>query len=369
LPEVFLSFLIALAVWLYTRTLEKDRKLSQRHIRAASGDVNSNTLPKPPSLDHGSVIMIAAACGAVAGLAALAKPNIAAFCFILAGSTLLALRRNRRRAVAVAGVIVLAAAVVMGPWALRNWITFGRPFLSNAGLGYIARVTAPATRGVVEGHRVLPWSPEWETRYHELVTQAASRFDWAAQPTRTLSPREADQREQQIARVAWDIVKAYPGQALQAHLVGFVRSWAPQEQTFWYTHLSGRRWEETGIGANRYRDAVEIFFAGRPIEALEFAVVEPWTQLDALGAALWYGWGMAHLIGGCLMMLGVWRLRHHPAIALAMGLTILYATFPPGPIGYVRFRVPVVPVITVLEVAGLVFLANAACLFRSSKVE
>ena len=59
-----------------------------------------------------------------------------------------------------------------------------------------------------------------------------------------------------------------------------------------------------------------------------------------------------------LMLLGVWRLRRRPALVFALGATILYATLPPGPIGYVRFRVPVVPLITVLEVAGIAWLAT-----------
>jgi hypothetical protein len=52
------------------------------------------------------------------------------------------------------------------------------------------------------------------------------------------------------------------------------------------------------------------------------------------------------------MLAGLWRLRRRPALAFVLAATILYATLPPGPIGYARFRVPVVPLITVLQVAG-----------------
>jgi hypothetical protein len=191
-----------------------------------------------------------------------------------------------------------------------------------------------------------------------LVAQAATRFGWRLEPATTLSPREADRRERQIAQTAGDILLAHPWEALQAHFVGFVRSWAPQEQTFWYSHLSGRAWEETGVGANSYRDAIEILLAGRPVEAFEFGITEPWKRLDALGGALWYSWGLGHMIGIGLMTIGVWRLRQRPALALAMAVTVLYATLPAGPIGYVRFRVPVMPLITVLEVAGFVLLTS-----------
>ena len=136
-------------------------------------------------------------------------------------------------------------------------------------------------------------------------------------------------------------------------MTGFVRAWAPQEQAFWYTHLTGQPWETLGVAANAYRDAVEILCAGRPWEAFTFAFVRPWTRLDPWGRLLWYTWGVGHLLAGVLMLAGGWRLRRRPALVLLLSASVLYATLPPGPIGYVRFRVPVAPLITVLELAGL----------------
>jgi hypothetical protein len=352
LAEVPLAFLISLAVWLLMR-LETSEVLK-------TSDVSCRRQ--------------ALACGAVAGLAALCKPNVGGLALILALAAFWMLRADRRRAHRPvrslrsgrcaefvegpigAGAILLAAAVVASPWLIRNRVVFGRPFLSNAALGYIARVAAPATLGVVDGHQVPPWSPEWEARYHEIVAGAGARYDWRLDSPTPSSPQEADRRERQIAQVAWEIVRAHPWAAARAHITGFLRSWAPQEQTFWYAHLSGRPWETTGVAANAFRDAVEILCAGRPIEAFQLAFLKPWAQLDPFGRVLWYGWGLGHLLAGGLMIVGLWRLRHKPALALALAATILYATLPPGPIGYARFRVPVAPLITVLEVAGVALL-------------
>jgi hypothetical protein len=289
----------------------------------------------------------------VAGLAALCKPNVSGLALVLALAALWG-----RRALLGAGGIILAAAVVVSPWVARNWVVFGRPFLSNAHLGYVARVTAPATLGVVEGHQVAPWSPEWEARYVQVVSQAAARNDWRLQ-AEELTPRQADARERQMAAVAWEIVRAHPWQAARAHLVGFARSWAPQEQTFWYAHLSGRPWESLGVATNAYRDAVEILCDGRPVEAFQFGFVRPWERLDPLGRVLWYGWGLGHVLMLVLMLVGLWRLRRRPALAFALAATVLYATLPPGPIGYERFRVPVMPLITVLEVVGILTLQRS----------
>ena len=54
--------------------------------------------------------------------------------------------------------------------------------------------------------------------------------------------------------------------------------------------------------------------------------------------------------------MGLWHLREKLPLVLALVAIILLATLPPGPIGYVRFRVPVMPVITALEVAGVALL-------------
>lgn len=360
LTEIPLAFLVTSALWLLVRLADRATAIlpdgSHGHelsvLRSGAGSIRLNP-SSGRSAGGGRIHRVALACGAVAGLAALCKPNLGGLALILALAAWWALRWERRQALRGAGAVLLGAALVVTPWLFRNWAVFGRPFLSNAALGYVARVSAPATLGVVEGHQVPPWSPEWEARYHTLATQAATRYGWSSALDAPLSPREADQRERQVAQVAWAVVAAHPWAAARAHLVGFLRAWAPQEQAFWYAHLTGRPWETTGVAANALRDAVEILCAGRPLEAVELAFVRPWGRLDPLGRLLWYGWGLGHLLAGGLVVAGLWRLRRRPALALALGAAILYATLPPGPIGYERFRVPVVPLLTVLEVAGV----------------
>lgn len=344
LTEIPLAFLITLAVWLWAK-----RSPPPRIISNCRGDRKGCPYKRLSSKGQ------ALTCGAVAGLAALCKPNASGLALIWALGTLWALRAERRRALASAGSLLLAAVAVASPWLIRNGLVFGEPFLSNAHLGLVGRVSAPATLGVVRGDQVPPWSPEWEQRYVEVVSQAAARHDWQL-PADALTPRQAYAREKQIAEAAWEVVRAYPLEALQAHLLGFVRSWAPQEQVFWYVHLSGQPWEETGVAPNAYRDALEILCDGRPGEAFEWAFVRPRERLDPWGRLVWHGWGLAHLLGGGLVLVGWRRLRRRPALAFGLAATILYATLPPGPIGYERFRVPVMPLITVLQVAGVAWL-------------
>jgi 4-amino-4-deoxy-L-arabinose transferase-like glycosyltransferase len=343
LPEVPLAFLVALTVWLLVHFVQKAERS----------------------------MFWATACGVTAGLAALCKPNLSGLapivaCAALWSASIYHWQGHRLRIVfslRSAGVMLLAAAAVVSPWIVRNQIVFGRPFLSNAGLGFVARVSAPATLGILEGHQVPTWSLEWEARYHAIVTQTAARFGWNLAPEAPLSPQDADRRERDIAHVAWEILRAHPLGAARAHLIGVFRSWAPVEQAFWYAHLSGRPWEENGVPANTYRDAAEILLDGRPIEAFELGFVRPWKQLDQLGRTLWYTWGFGHLFVMGLMVIGVWRLGNRPALATAITAIILYATLLPGPIGYVRFRVSVMPLITILMLSTLVWLYTKLQLF------
>jgi 4-amino-4-deoxy-L-arabinose transferase-like glycosyltransferase len=357
LPEVPLAFLVALAMWLLFLFSE----LAEQ--RGASGARDRTAR------------WVAAGCGIVCGLIALCKPNLSGVFLVISGaalvsaigqpthtqwkrSTLRSLRRFRPGLV-YASIIAVAAATLVGPWVVRNRIVFGRPFLSNAAWGFLARVSAPATLGVLQDRRVPPWSTEWEARYHTIVEQTATTHDWRPRLAKDITPEETDMREQQIGRFAWSIVASNPIHALRAHITGFLRSWAPLEQSFWYAHLSGRRWEDTGVPAQSYRNAVEILLEGRLFEAIEVGIVHPWKQLDPLARLLWYGWGVAHALGIGLLVLGTWRMRRRPALLLAILITILYATFPPGPIGYVRFRVAVMPLIVVLVVSGIDWLKSA----------
>lgn len=357
LPEIVLAFLIALAVWLLVNLLS---------------DAEIDSAAKPSA---SRAWLWAAGCGCTAGLIALCKPNVSGIGAILAGTVFVASRMQTGIAVPLgevpksnprprahivhASIILIAAGFVMSPWIARNWIKFGRPFLSNAEWGFLARVSAPATIGIVHNHQVPPWSTEWEARYHLVVEQTALNNGWDTRLGEETTPQEMDAHERQIGNHALEIVTSHPVAAMRAHLVGYLRSWAPLEPSFWYTHLSGRRWDDMGVPPQTFRDAVEILLDGRVFESIDIAAVRPWNRLDAPARVLWYGWALAHLVGIGLFLAGLWLMRHRAALTTLMLLIILYATFPPGPIAYDRFRVSVMPLIVVILASGIDF-ANSA---------
>ena len=131
---------LSLALWFW---VTKDERRTTK-TRSRRRNVLRPPSFVPPALRAAASVR-PVLCGAVAGLAALCKPNVSGLALLLALAALWERRGRWRQALIEAGSILLAAAVVVSPWVLRNWAVFGRPFLSNAHLGYVARVTAPAT--------------------------------------------------------------------------------------------------------------------------------------------------------------------------------------------------------------------------------
>jgi hypothetical protein len=74
-----------------------------------------------------------------------------------------------------------------------------------------------------------------------------------------------------------------------------------------------------------------------------------WPRVPWLAAILFVAFTALYAIGYALAVVGLWRLsRTDRAAALALGLSIAYMVVLPGPISYVRFILPVVPLGCVL---------------------
>jgi hypothetical protein len=235
---------------------------------------------------------------------------------------------------------------------VRNRIVFGRWFLSQAFESNLARVSAVATLVHAQGERVAPWTPRWEAIYSGIILQTQARYgaDFISNPH---TGPEADHAQLQLASVATDILHQHPRDFLLAHLAGFLRSWVPQEHRFWYQVLSGRSWDSLGSEEGVLGQALERFRSDGVSAALAFVWQARVASLPPLAFGLWSGWIVASLIGVVLSVRGLWRFRDQPAFVFLCLATIFYVTFLPGPIAYLRFQVPVAPMLIVFMVGGL----------------
>jgi 4-amino-4-deoxy-L-arabinose transferase-like glycosyltransferase len=286
-----------------------------------------------------------AMAGFVSGLGILCKPNVLGLPLILAFSLFFGRQRGLWRALRESSVVVGVALLTLLPWLIRNRVVFGEWFLSLAFDSTLARVSAVATILEVEGETVAPWTPRWEEVYlNQIAAVAEDRYGWLA-TEQALS--DAVQHRHEMAAVARGIISAHPEAFLTSHLKGVLRSFVPHFHRQWYAYLADEPWPENeslqGILAQAGRQAGR----GDWSAALDL-IGDWWGRLPALAQRLWLASVVLHVLAYGLLIAGMWVLRTRPVILLGLGLALLYLVFLPGPIAYVRFWMPGVPLAVVV---------------------
>jgi 4-amino-4-deoxy-L-arabinose transferase-like glycosyltransferase len=313
LTEVLLAFLLTLTFLLFVAALQSDRQ--------------------------GYALLIVT--GLAGGLAILCKPNVLALPVILALGVAVR-RRLSWETVREMGLLAGAALLVLLPWLVRNRLVFGEWFLSLAFDDNLAHVSAVATVAEVRGETVAPWTPRWEELYMtHVVVPTRDLHGWEeGQGPSTLY--DALQRHHQVAAVARDLIRRHPAAFLVAHARGAVRSLVPSLHRYWYGYFTHRPWPQAESLAKTLAAAGgQLGAAGLPaaVDLLDAW----WQQLLPPARQLWLGSMVLSLLGSVLLVAGLWRLREQPPLLLSMGLMLLYLLFLPGPIAYLRFWMPGVP--------------------------
>jgi 4-amino-4-deoxy-L-arabinose transferase-like glycosyltransferase len=316
LTEVLLAFLLALTFCVFLYALAVERR----------------ALP----------LMLAA--GLLSAACILCKPNVLVLPLILALGWIVDRRRVGARTWAEAGALVAAALLALTPWVIRNQLTLGRPVLSLAFEDNLAHVSAVATVLEAQGERAAPWTPRWEQVYMESVVVPAARQGAWPEGEPPKDGREASRRSAEMATVARSILQEHPRAFLVAHLRGTVRSLIPELHRYWYAALTGRPWPVT--------ESLQDALSSR--QGVWQALGDWWGRHSALARGLWVTSMTVSAAGLVLLVAGAWALRRRPVVLLSFGLLFFYLVLLPGPIGYVRFWMPGVP----LAVAVM------ACAFR-----
>jgi hypothetical protein len=299
--------------------------------------------PKPTRLPKAKLVVAALLCG----LAILCKPNAQFLPLVWLLAIALTHRQRWQHTLADAALMLASIAVVLTPWIARNYLTFGRPFLSTAFEGNIGRVSVPATLSAVRGQYTSPWSDEWEAIFGEVVAATAEEYGWS-KPWESLDEREMDTYNHQVYLVARKVLLRHPVAWLATHAQGIGRYLEPQTYRVCYAQFTRRDWPPD-ILVDAVILTMRAILTGRWAEAGQIIAQERWNRLDAPQRMIWWGTFAGQTVGLCLALCGTWRLfRHHPALALTLLLTTAYVLWVPGPIAYERFRVPVTSLIMTL---------------------
>jgi len=364
LTEVPLAFLLTALLWLFTQALQSGP--GKCHVFGAV-HMNLCSLPrtKISPRRHGEhreasfflrvlcVSVVIFGAGLLSGLAMLTKPNVQLLPLILIGALALHWRRKWRACAQAAALVLAGTALAVSPWALRNRLAFDHWMLSSAYQVNLARVSGVATLASARGDDVAPWTPRWEEIYLDIAQRAAERYGWDARGPYELPAGEELERQREVATVAREIILRHPGHFLRSHLSGVLRSLLPQEHRLWYELLTGRDWQALPAAKGAVMQALRLVLHWRPPEAVKLVWRERVVKMPPLALML----GLAGTLVACgstlLALRGAYRLRTQPAVLLTLASMWAYLAFLPGPIAYIRFRVPVMPIAIALVALGV----------------
>jgi len=162
-------------------------------------------------------------------------------------------------------------------------------------------------------------------------------------PTEDLTPRQIYQVQKELASVALTVISSHRKAFLISHFKGVLRGWLPQAHGFWFEQLSNQKWGDIFPNGIISQIIDEGVFSVPPLALVLFVA----------SIGFWVG-------GFITALLGAWRLLHLDRImSIVVIVFILYVTVLPGPIAYIRFRIPVLPLIIVLEATGVAFIGHS----------
>lgn len=108
--------------------------------------------------------------GAILGLAVLTRPLLLA---VLPVALIYAARpRDLRQTALNAAAVLLGLALVVGPWTIRNTVTFGHPVVVSTGAGlHLWRGNNPLANGGADDRHLYPGNALWYERFVRLDQQ------------------------------------------------------------------------------------------------------------------------------------------------------------------------------------------------------
>jgi 4-amino-4-deoxy-L-arabinose transferase-like glycosyltransferase len=314
LTEILLAFLITLTFYLFVISLEA------RHRRTA----------------------LLAVTGFLSAVCILCKPNVVLLPSILAFGLICHHRSLSRQALKEVGVVLGIGLVTLVPWVVRNQVVYGEWFLSLAFDDNLAHVSAVAAVLEAEGEEVAPWTPRWEEAYMtEIVTPASTTYGWTERADSS-TPPEAVRRQREMAAIARSLIRQHPSAFVAAHLKGVLRSFVPSLQRHWYATIVKEPWPESEALHTVLSQAWRRLRHGEWSGGLA-VIGDWWWRHPPLARGLWPLSAILYALGGGLVIAGLWALRRRIGVVVGSSLILLYLAVLPGPIAYIRFWMPGVP--------------------------
>jgi hypothetical protein len=179
-------------------------------------------------------------------------------------------------------------------------------------------------------------------------------FGWTGE---ALTAAEAVQRQHQLAATAGKIIGEHPSAFLTSHVKGVLRSLLPSVHRHWYAYLTHRPWPMGESLRAVLAAALGTIGHGDWTGGLRI-IAQWWGGYPTLARWLWAASIALYILSYGLIVAGLWALRARPEVLVSLGLILLYLVLIPGPIAYVRFWVPGLPLAA--AAMGCAFAKNEA---------
>ena len=226
MSETLGTFLVTLLMVLHVSQIRDnmDARKSDLH--------NGDQLPGRDQETCDLSVVRGSAWGCVLGLCVLCRPAIWGFAAVMAAWWLCRSRRRRmgkdcttwdRLGITTFGVTLVALAVTVSPWLIRNMLVFGRPILTTTHGGY----TLLLGNNPVFYREVVakPWGTVWDDAGADS-NQPSWYRSLQNQMTQDLGESVGEViRDQWMHERAWQAIRAEPTRFTQACGLRFLRIW------------------------------------------------------------------------------------------------------------------------------------------------
>ena len=285
----------------------------------------------------GGRLWLAAGAGVLLGLGTLCRPVALYLPLALAALAVAVMQTGWRRRLAAAGLLLAAYALTLAPWLARNQLIFGAPRLSSIQGYNLLFFNAGYLRAQVE---------------HVPLEQADAELAREVRPALAAAGDNPFRQEAVYQAHAGQIIAAHPWLYARLHAQGALLMLVLPNTNF-LANMLGILSTPTGLIANlRTRGlweslrALGDFYQSYLSRSPQLPLFLGALALEAASLALAY----------LLDLVGVWallRARLWPALGLLL-VPMLYFMAVTGPVGYGRYRIPIMPLAAVLAGAGAV---------------
>jgi len=255
--------------------------------------------------------------GLTIGAATLVRPIALYIPIILVAFTLATHRKKLVSALANSAILVIAFAVIVSPWMIRNYVTFGRASLSCID----SWTLLPWNVGVVEAPKR---HQDLETTQSELLAEADSLMSADGLQPENLNPM---QKAEYWRRLAFRYILHDPIRYAIAHVKGTIFIFA-NLGTSDFAHVLHLPSHKVDTPTNFFTMLREFFARKSPTEILIGGMIAPFLLITYLA-----------LILGLFV---AWRRFDRTFLAFCL-LMALYFIMVPGTIGIVRYKLPALP--------------------------